>query len=519
MLSLGGFGQLDTIPSGLSELDELRALSLDNTAIVEVAPLADLTGLDSLYLANTHVANIAPLAALTELRILDLRNTAASNFLALRSLTKLIKLSLAGTKFATPSLLADLSLEFLDLGGTPVSNAEQLSKITTLQTLDVGGTRIADLRPLLTLGNLGTDEYDVPKRGLNFKNCAATAADPKLDRLSRIEDYSERTQQTLAYLRTLPPYPEPLPWLPKPKPKYEPTTITALLEAQEPAGWRFSPDHGAMVLFVDDSPQDAQQDQLANMSRDRVQNLLDKLGERTNSGGLRQDVAEEAKRFLDILDDNSRSLSLRSLELWGSLVALGTHLDANDRGRLDGRDPLDLLSVEARSALQTLLSIAGNLVRSFPEARELDEGHTQFARKAITPDMVLALIDHALKTRFVEAKSAALIQHVAELSGQPGSQGEKADTVTKVGGLNLIRAAAVAGYSALAGVVGGTAAGITSDVGTDVSNHYELGERAIDFLEGREDLFQEFLIGLPPDEAANLESRIRDAIERSSGPR
>ncbi len=55
------------------------------------------------------------------------------------------------------------------------------------------------------------------------------------------------------------------------------------------------------------------------------------------------------------MEENSRTLPNRALELWGSLIALGSQLEANNEGRKDNRDPLDLLPAESRAALQTLL--------------------------------------------------------------------------------------------------------------------------------------------------------------------
>ena len=87
--------------------------------------------------------------------------------------------------------------------------------------------------------------------------------------------------------------------------------------------------------------------------------------------------------------------------------SLGSLLDENDAGRRDGRDPLDLLTGEGRAALATLLGVASNLVRSFPEARELDDEHQQFRRTSVSREMILALLQEALRTEFVDASSTA----------------------------------------------------------------------------------------------------------------
>ncbi|MCB1378195.1 MAG: hypothetical protein KDK89_07505 [Alphaproteobacteria bacterium] len=337
--------------------------------------------------------------------------------------------------------------------------------------------------------------------------------------LSRIEDHDERLRETLDYLATLPPWPEPLPDAMQPPPAdqqemlfddEEPVTVTALLEAQDLAGWRFSPIHGSLVLYVQDLPTDARQAQLAKMAADRAAHLLLKLGDRINQGGLRQDVAEETQRFSDILADDSRPLSIRSIELWGSLVALGSQLEENDQGRRDGRDPLDLLTNEARASLQTFLGIAAGLVRSFPEARKLDDDHGTFDRRGVTIDMLLEVFEAALNAAFIDERSAALVQHVAEIAQDGGKQALKAESVTVSGSKNLVLTAALVG-----GLAGGVTTGVLGDIGTDISNHYELGEKAIAFIEGSKDQINDLLDQLTPDERARLRSALKDALKKA----
>ena len=53
--------------------------------------------------------------------------------------------------------------------------------------------------------NLGTDGFP----GLNFSNTSATARDARLAELAEIKSHADRARKTLAYLRSLPPWPEP----------------------------------------------------------------------------------------------------------------------------------------------------------------------------------------------------------------------------------------------------------------------------------------------------------------------
>jgi hypothetical protein len=77
--------------------------------------------------------------------------------------------------------------------------------MTGLQILTFEHTKVLDLRPISGLDKLGAD---VPI-GLTFQSTLATARDAKLAELAEIEDDADRTRQTLAYLRSLPPWPEP----------------------------------------------------------------------------------------------------------------------------------------------------------------------------------------------------------------------------------------------------------------------------------------------------------------------
>lgn len=95
----------------------------------------------------------------------------------------------------------------LDLFNTPVSDIAPLADLKDLEKLDLSETEVEDLRPLLDLPELGERAG-----GLWFSNIPALTHDPELARLSEIEDAAQRAKDTQAYLRTLPPYPEPLPW-------------------------------------------------------------------------------------------------------------------------------------------------------------------------------------------------------------------------------------------------------------------------------------------------------------------
>ena len=478
------FNALTRIPPNLHDIKGLYRVDLDNTQINDLTPLQVLTGLQQLLLNQTGVVDLTPLQALTGLQGLYLNQTGVVDLTPLQALT---------------------GLQTLSLDQTGVVDLTPLQALTGLQVLYLNQTGVVDLRPICDLPLSGKGPFS----GIRFANTPAIARDPELLRLSAVEDNEQRTRETLAYLKTLPKWPEPLPWLVPQDPP--PLTLTALLDAQERAGWRYSPSHGALQLYVQDLPESSTQTQMAVMVKTRATALLDKLGGRVNSGGLRQEVHEETTRFVAILADDTRSLSLRALEMWGSLVALGNLLEANDTGTKAGRDKLDLLPPEPRAALITCIGVAAGLVRSFPEARALDDDYGAFNRRIVTREMVLDLLEQALRAKFVDEKSGALMQHVAAIGQSEGKQADKASSVTIAGLRNLILTATLIS-SSVGAVVGGVFSGIASDVGTDISNHYALSEKAIDFLDGTEGKISDFLDALTPDERARLQSALDDAI-------
>ncbi|WP_051394445.1 leucine-rich repeat domain-containing protein [Rhodobacter capsulatus] len=223
----------------LAGLAALRVLSLDQTATRDLSPLAGLTALESLLLDQTDIRNLTPLAGLTALSELVLYGTAVSDLSPLAGLTALKSLWLDQTEVSDLSPLAGLTaLEILALGQTRVrdltplagmtalkslvldltqlSDLTPLAGLTSLETLGLDSSAVADLRPIRGLFKLGTHLVG----GLHFTNTPATCADAELAQLAEIEDGKTRTRETLAYLNTLPPWPEP--YLPKARPDGKP---------------------------------------------------------------------------------------------------------------------------------------------------------------------------------------------------------------------------------------------------------------------------------------------------------
>ncbi|MDZ4085716.1 MAG: leucine-rich repeat domain-containing protein [Tabrizicola sp.] len=495
----------DTQISDLSPvvgLTRLSNLGLNDTLISDVSPLSALSGLATLSLEGTLVRDLGPVAALAGLKHLWLGRSRVRDLSPLAHLVGLERLSIIGTDVSDLkplTLLTELRLLLADRTG--ISDLSPLASLTNLQDLTLSDSDVRDMRPLLKLTNLGT--YGRP--GHAFTDTPATRADPILNELSRLDDEAERAEKTLAHLATLPPWPEPLD---PPETDTSILTVEAVLKSQSPLGWRFSPADGAMEVYTEAGPTTALQEQLARMSGERAQTLKAALAGANH--GLRGEARVEVDRFTALLDDGLRPLSARSVELWGSLVALGGLLDGNDTGRVQGRDPLDLLSVEQRAALQTLLQIAGNLVRSFPDVKALDDSAGGFLRREISIEMVAAMIEAALRATYVTPGSAALMQHVAAVGLSDGPQADKATSVSVRGIGNLIQTAALIVGKGSFKLAGAAALGAAGYVGAQGADHYDLDEAAFAYFEEITDLVEPFLFNLPPDEAAVLQSTLHD---------
>jgi hypothetical protein len=190
----------------LSPLTGLQSLSLNRTSVTDLSPLSRLTGLQALWLNYTNITDLAPLSPLTNLESLSLAQTGVTDLTPLSAFNGLIVLALSrtGVTDLTPlSPLSGLAVLFLDQTG--ITDLTPLSPLSGLRDLYLDGTTVTDLRPLCDLHKLGTNRPP----GLSFRDTPATARDTELARLAELVDPKDRAEQTLAYLRSLPPWPEP----------------------------------------------------------------------------------------------------------------------------------------------------------------------------------------------------------------------------------------------------------------------------------------------------------------------
>ncbi len=226
------FRPLDRIPPQINELSDLLTVDLSNTKITDLAPLAAMTGLMELGLYKTNITDLAPLMEMKRLRLLVIGYTNLSDFSPLERMIGLATLYLSNTRITDLAPLAPLTeLRNIDVSYTqitdlsPLAGSKGFHDLTLSNTeindlapligksfreLDLGNTQVLDLRPTLGMTLIeSTPDVNPPNVGLSFKNTPAIERDKRLAELAQIEDDEERTRETLAYLRTLPQWPEP----------------------------------------------------------------------------------------------------------------------------------------------------------------------------------------------------------------------------------------------------------------------------------------------------------------------
>ncbi|MGB3687764.1 MAG: leucine-rich repeat domain-containing protein [Jannaschia helgolandensis] len=253
-LDLSGL-KIDTLPPKIADLTNLQTLFLGNTQVTDLSPIASLTNLQRLSLGNTQVTDLSHIADLTNLHLLDLDNTQVADLSPIAGLTNLQLLSLNNTQVTDLSPIADLTnLQRLDLDNTQVTDLSHIAGLTNLQTLaldttqvtdlshvagltnltwlNLGNTQVTDLRFLLDLSRLPHPDVPEKSRIVYFSDTPA-CNDPAIATAAEIEDDEDRLQALLAHLRTLPPWPEPLPVFGKrPAAPTVPSPVPAPLEVE-----------------------------------------------------------------------------------------------------------------------------------------------------------------------------------------------------------------------------------------------------------------------------------------------
>ncbi len=149
-LQLSQTGVTDLAP--IAGLTSLQTIELDHTGVTDLAPLAGLTALETLWLADTAVADLTPLSGHSALQLLQLAGSRVDDLTPIAGISNIYALSIDGTAVTDLAPIADLSkLQVLFLSNTTVSDLSPLAGLTDLETLWFAKTRVADLTPLAGL--------------------------------------------------------------------------------------------------------------------------------------------------------------------------------------------------------------------------------------------------------------------------------------------------------------------------------------------------------------------------------
>ncbi|MEM1079276.1 MAG: leucine-rich repeat domain-containing protein [Pseudomonadota bacterium] len=354
----------------LAGISGLQYLHLSNTQVTDIAPLAGITGLQNLSLSNTQVADIAPLAGITGLQILDLRNTQVAGVAPLAGITGLQRLYLTNTQVADIAPLAGITgLQNLSLSNTLIADIAPLAGITGLQSLTLDNTQVRDLRVLAGHQSL------IPKKampfiyGLRFADTPATELDPELHRLAEIEDSRERTTETLAYLRGLPPWPDPLPWrAPEkaaPSPLPDPPDVSGIPEV------RVSPEG------IDVTPGSTTEADLSDPIKAQLYARLGGFAEALFQKGNRYpELSQPAQALRDLTSGPFETASILGIHLQLSALDDIRKEDAN-RPEAEQMDP------DCRLAIGQVLRHGPGITMGHPDVVLVEARNAEFAGQPV----------------------------------------------------------------------------------------------------------------------------------------
>jgi internalin A len=365
----------------LGELAELQHLDLVNTKITDLAPLAGMTGLQTLKLDNTQITDFAPLAGLIGLRALGLSNTQIKDLTQLVALTDLKRIWINDTQISDLTPLGGMTgLQLISFNNSRVNDLGPLAGLVELLGLFLNNTQVIDLRPIAKLekisrvglvghegGVIILDQY------LGFQNTYATQRDARLAELANASE-PERTRETLAYLRTLPHWPEP----------YTPAATTDGSPPQPIGGIPDAPDPDQVPRLVltadariDLPPILATEAELADPIRkrlyDRLPTALDALLRYSNRFPELDSPARALRELLEVPFSEADFL----------LMHLEIDALTDIRESQSNRPENDKLDVDCMNALASVLRIAPPITMGHPDIDLLEDRGRQYQRSRI----------------------------------------------------------------------------------------------------------------------------------------
>lgn len=149
--------------TGLSRAVHIEELVLEDLgSFTEVEIIYELDDLEILELSDSHVQDdeITGVSKLNELKVLNLEDNDISNLAPLKGLSGLKVLDLRANKLKTIIPLGRLKkLEILDLAHNNIASLSSISKLVNLKHLDLAGNEVTDITTLVANEGLGQGDF------------------------------------------------------------------------------------------------------------------------------------------------------------------------------------------------------------------------------------------------------------------------------------------------------------------------------------------------------------------------
>ncbi|HBK0011706.1 TPA: InlB B-repeat-containing protein, partial [Listeria monocytogenes] len=155
------YNQIEDI-SPLASLTSLHYFTAYVNQITDITPVANMTRLNSLKIGNNKITDLSPLANLSQLTWLEIGTNQISDINAVKDLTKLKMLNVGSNQISDISVLNNLSqLNSLFLNNNQLGNEdmEVIGGLTNLTTLFLSQNHITDIRPLASLSKMDSADF------------------------------------------------------------------------------------------------------------------------------------------------------------------------------------------------------------------------------------------------------------------------------------------------------------------------------------------------------------------------
>jgi len=144
----------------LESFENLEGISIEipDLPVGDISGMAKSVRLKRIILnADITLSDLSPLTQLSELKHLSLSKSLVSDLAPLSELTELGFLSLPGGKISDLAPLSRLTqLRFLNLSGSKITDITHLANLVNLQTIYLNGNEVEDISNILALPNLHT---------------------------------------------------------------------------------------------------------------------------------------------------------------------------------------------------------------------------------------------------------------------------------------------------------------------------------------------------------------------------